>query len=358
MAFLRQGQVDEAIRAGRKLVEVSPEWPTAHHQLGLCLQASRQFEEAMAEHRRAIELDPKGALSHYQLGVCWRDRGRLDEAMAEYRRAIELDPKGAPAHHMLARCLQDGGRLDEAVAEHRRAVECDPRMCLAHEFLVEALLRSGRFAEARTAARRGLDSLPANEPRRPELQEKLKRCERMLALDARLPTLLQAKERSAAAEQLELARLCRDYGRPHGAAGLYAAAFAGQPALAEDLQPGHRYNAACTAALAGCGQGKDATDLGETGRARLRRQALDWLRADLDAWRRLVEKGPEQARPAVVQQMQHWQQDSDFAGVRGAALAPLPEAERHDWQRLWADVADTLARAQGKGNPPKNSRMK
>jgi hypothetical protein len=36
--------------------------------------------------------------------------------------------------------------------------------------------------------------------------------------------------------------------------------------------------------------------------------------------------------------------------VRGPdALAMLPEAERPDWQHLWADVAATLARAQQKG---------
>jgi hypothetical protein len=48
----------------------------------------------------------------------------------------------------------------------------------------------------------------------------------------------------------------------------------------------------------------------------------------------------------------HWQQDADFAGVRGPeALARLPEAERPGWRKLWTDVADTLARAQGKASP-------
>ena len=36
--------------------------------------------------------------------------------------------------------------------------------------------------------------------------------------------------------------------------------------------------------------------------------------------------------------MQHWQQDKDFAGVRGNALAKLPETERKVWQKLWRDV--------------------
>jgi hypothetical protein len=40
-----------------------------------------------------------------------------------------------------------------------------------------------------------------------------------------------------------------------------------------------------------------------------------------------------------VQQVQHWLQDPDFAGVRGPeALGRLPEAERRDWQRLWEEV--------------------
>jgi hypothetical protein len=51
--------------------------------------------------------------------------------------------------------------------------------------------------------------------------------------------------------------------------------------------------------------------------------------------------------------MKHWQQDTDFAGVRGpAALAKLPEAERQDWEELWADVADLLGRAADKPPQP------
>jgi hypothetical protein len=43
--------------------------------------------------------------------------------------------------------------------------------------------------------------------------------------------------------------------------------------------------------------------------------------------------------------MTHWLQDADFAGIRdAAALARLPEAERTDWQKLWADVAGLLRR--------------
>src|SRR5205823_10023601 len=96
------------------------------------------------------------------------------------------------------------------------------------------------------------------------------------------------------------------------AAHFYAEAFTAHPKLADDLRFPNRYNAACSAALAGCGQGKDAAGIDDAKRARLRRQALDWLRADLAAWCQLLEKQPDQTR-ARVQWLRRWQQDADFA---------------------------------------------
>jgi eukaryotic-like serine/threonine-protein kinase len=130
------------------------------------------------------------------------------------------------------------------------------------------------------------------------------------------------------------------------AARFYSEAFAEKPQSADDLREHHRYNAACAAALAGCGQGKDAADLPEKERAGLRKQALDWLRADLKAYRQVMDKSADKAGPEVVQRMQHRLQDTDFTGVRGSeALGRLPEEERGDWQKLWAEVEGLRQRA-------------
>src|SRR5205085_1941739 len=124
-----------------------------------------------------------------------------------------------------------------------------------------------------------------------------------------------------------------------------------EPALADEPASGYRYFAASAAVLAGCGQGKDAVGLDGPRRAALRRQALDWLRADLAGWRRLLEAEPEQGRPAVGRTMEHWLGDRSFAAVRRpAALAQFPEAERRDWRRLWDEV-ETLARRSEGGKP-------
>jgi hypothetical protein len=51
----------------------------------------------------------------------------------------------------------------------------------------------------------------------------------------------------------------------------------------------------------------------------------------------------------MCQTLRFGQQDIGFNGVRGAALAKLPEAERQAWQQLWKDVEQMLRRVQKMG---------
>jgi hypothetical protein len=127
------------------------------------------------------------------------------------------------------------------------------------------------------------------------------------------------------------------------AAGLYAEAFVADPKLADDLQSSHRYNAACCAALASAGQGEDPpgrTKLDEAAKARLRKQALDRLRADLVLWTKLNDSGQSPDRAQLQRHLNHSQNDSDLAGIRDAAsLAKMPAEERAACEKLWSDVA-------------------
>jgi hypothetical protein len=148
-----------------------------------------------------------------------------------------------------------------------------------------------------------------------------------------------------------LAWLCQQpyKGTYAASARLYRDAFTSQSRLAADLRTGLRDNAARAAALVGCGQGKDAAGLDDKERAAWRRQALEWLRADLAFWAREGEKPDPKAWALVGQKMQHWLKDRDLAGVRDPeALAKLPEAERAEWRKLWTKVEALLQRSQPK----------
>jgi serine/threonine-protein kinase len=116
------------------------------------------------------------------------------------------------------------------------------------------------------------------------------------------------------------------------------------PKLAANHRAQRRYNAACAAALAGCGKGKDDPPPEDASKVKLCRQALDWLKADLAAWSKILESGPPQGRPVVASTLEHLKEHSDLAGIRdAAALAKLPQEERAACKPLWGDVDGLLS---------------
>src|SRR5262249_37577645 len=113
-------------------------------------------------------------------------------------------------------------------------------------------------------------------------QRQLEICDAMLAIKAKLPAILAGKERPTdVPTQRALAEWCLKHKRRTATAvGFYASALSTQPSLADDLEAGNRYHAACAAALAGCGAGEDVAELDGEKRAALRKLALDWLTAE------------------------------------------------------------------------------
>jgi hypothetical protein len=147
-------------------------------------------------------------------------------------------------------------------------------------------------------------------------------------------------------DRLAFARLAYDLKRFALATRLWTDVLASDPQLGHNRPGAHRYNAARAASLAAAGQGQDEPPLDDKERARLRKRALDWLRADLSLWTLQLESGQPAAPVAVQQTMSPWQQDTDLAGVRdAAALAKLPTNERAAFTALWADVAALLKNA-------------
>ncbi len=348
----RQGRYKEAEAAHRETLRLKPNFPAAHYDLGNALGGQHRYKEAEAALRETLRLRPDFPGAHYNLGNALASQARFREAEAAFRQALRLKPDDPQAHCNLGGALRAQGRFEDAEAACRQALRLKPDLPEAHGNLGLALRGQGKFREALDSLRKG-HALGIRRPGRPNsrIVAYIRQLERVVALDEALPAVLLGKRKpSGAFEQLELAALCR-----HPAKRLYAAsarfcadAFTAEPALADDLAAGHRYNAACAAALAGCGQGEGAGKLNEEQRASLRKQALDWLRADLTAWTKQVETDKPQARATALAKLTHWQKDADLVGVRDRdALAALPEAERAAWLRLWAEVAALRERAGG-----------
>ncbi len=375
LAWKAKGRLDDAITSYREAVRIDPELTEAHCNLGEVLALHGDLNQAINHYRQAVRIDPNFAMAHYLLGMALLAKGRLDEANEDYQRALRIDPKNVPAHdrnHGLAQDdalihydqifqfdstwapaykdlgshPQDNSRLDEVIDQYKEALRSDPEFALAHGALAQALLAQGRFGEAFTKTRRCLDLLPKNDYRLANLTEQLKRCERLLALEGRLPAVLQGKDRPAdAAECFLFAEICRSKRRFASASGFFADSLEAQPRLADNMKACFRYNAPISAIMAGCGLGEDGPTLSEAKRAHWRQQARKWVQADLVAWARYLDStlGPD--RTLILGILTHWRADPDLAGLRDpAALDRMPEAERQECRRLLSELDALLYR--------------
>jgi tetratricopeptide (TPR) repeat protein len=369
-ALMKKGDPDGAIAAWRRAVRVKPAFFEAHDQIGTALLQKDDREGALAAFRQALQVkadsrpyyhigvalerqgDRDGALAAWRravalkpdhfdlnaaLGTLLFRRGDLDGAVAAFRNALAMKPDHPRLHYSLGMALAWKGDVVGAVAAHRRAVELDPDHLEGHSSLGSALLRQGRVVEALRAYRDGQRRAGKKPADRKRWAGWVRAAERLVELDGRLPSFLKGTASPAGpAERIELASLCLGKGLNAAAARFYTEAFAADKAQADNLAAGNRWDGARAAALAGCGRGADAP-LDARERARLRRQALDWLQAERAAWGSRFVQG--RGRPFVVQNLRRWQQDTDLACVRDPrALDRLPAGERKGWLALWADV--------------------
>ena len=210
--------------------------------------------------------------------------------------------------------------------------------------------QQGQFAEALAEFERGHELGSQT----PELAlsappQWVRETERLVELDRKLPAILAGEAKpSMPSNRSPSPSSAMRRNSTERRRGFWAEAFQAQPKLAEDMKVQNRYNAACAAALAGSGQGKDDPPLDDATKARWRKQAIDWLKADLAAWSKILASGPPQVRQAITQTLQHWKADTDLAGLRdAAALAKLPDDEQKACRALWAEVDALLAKAKG-----------
>lgn len=107
---------NDAIAAYKKVLELQPNHPAAHINLGTLYYNRQDYAQAERHYRNAIEIDPRYALAYFDLGNVLDETGRVQEAIQTYRTALQLAPTYADAHYNLALAY-------EKIREPRRALK-------------------------------------------------------------------------------------------------------------------------------------------------------------------------------------------------------------------------------------------
>jgi serine/threonine-protein kinase len=340
--------LEKAIVALREAIRLQPDVGANHGNLGSALFAQGKWDEAIAEHRASVRLQPENAAAHNQFGYVLNAQGKFAEAVPEHREAIRLQPENAAYRCDLADDLFESGDLTGAMRLVREALQIDPGDGVTLLTLSQILLISGRFGEAVPILERATERLAAHADWAAKYKGLIPKARRLAAHAGLPPAPAAGPEGLGGPLATDLAARALADDHPALAARIYEVVLAASRSRAGDLKAGYRYSAARAAARAGYGRSKDDPPPTEAERADLRKQALEWLRADMAAWGRLLEAGDAKVRADVAPALRRWQKDPDLASVRDPeALTKMQSREQEAWRDLWREVDTLLKKAQG-----------
>ena len=176
VAVHNAGNLQEAERLYRAILDVQPKHPDANHNLGLITVSMNQSAAALPLFKLALEENPKieqfwlsyidalikekqfenAAEAHNNLGITLQELGRLEEAESSYKKSIELKYDYAEAHYNMGVTLNELGKLDEAEAICRQALALKPDYAEALSNLGNTLQALGRLDEAEVSCRQAI----------------------------------------------------------------------------------------------------------------------------------------------------------------------------------------------------------
>ena len=90
-------------------------------------RAQGNLAEAERLYREILQITPRQMKAHVGLGVVARETGRTDLAIRSLQRALTMFEPHAANHALLAGILLEVGRNNEALTHARRACELDPK---------------------------------------------------------------------------------------------------------------------------------------------------------------------------------------------------------------------------------------
>jgi eukaryotic-like serine/threonine-protein kinase len=364
-------RLNDAIAAYRKAIELNPTGGQAYLRLARALETREDWPAAIAVHRKIVEVYPR-VINFVALGNALKLGGQREEARTVLRKAAELD--SASVVRMLVSyglSLNARERLDDAITEFQSAIDLDPNCADAYGNIAWVLLKKQKWADAGTAAKKAIEINPrigwyhnnygVSLEQRGYLEEgldeyrkamqlpnagdkaagNLKKLEPQVVRIPRMQAIQKGEvEPESGAECIQLTQLAKSMKRWRTAARLFEIAFAGNPDLAVGA---NRYNAACYAVLAAVEQGNETGTIDDKERARLRQQAVAWLRGNLTGMTKQAATAKPTERDQLDGTLRYWQRDPDLDGIRAKdAIAKLPQGEREACRDLWVAVAELL----------------
>ena len=137
----------------RGAVELDPERPELHQDLGGTLGRIGRVEEGLKECQRALELRPGWPIPLVQIGIILLDAGRNDEALRHVEDVVGRVPWTPTLGHLLGIAQMRAHRFADAILSFERVLDADPLHALALDSAAHCYLMLQNWSRGRELAK-------------------------------------------------------------------------------------------------------------------------------------------------------------------------------------------------------------
>jgi len=158
------GQLEEAVTEYRQFLQIVPDAPAIHSNLGAALAGLGRFQEAIPEYETALRQSPKLPGARLNLALAYYKMGRISDAAAELEKVHREEPSNHQATLLLGDCYLRMAREKDVIGVLQPEENQNPdNLAIAYllgtalirtkqveqgEVLVDRILRNGDSAEA------------------------------------------------------------------------------------------------------------------------------------------------------------------------------------------------------------------
>ncbi len=130
--YLAKGQVTDAINQYREALRINPLDAKTHNNMGNAYVQRDWLNYAINEYHQSIRLDPKFTDAHKNLAIVYCKQERFQQAISQLRQAIALKPKDAECYSQLGNVFQQMGNYNKAISEYNKAIKLNPNLAEAY----------------------------------------------------------------------------------------------------------------------------------------------------------------------------------------------------------------------------------
>lgn len=124
LSYQALGRLDDALQAYRNAIDWQSDAkvknPGPFIDIGGLFLETNQPEKAVEYLQKALEIAPDDPKAHQQLGKAYFNLNNLPKALVELEKAVQLAPNNAPVHYILAQVYRKQGLGEKAKGEFDR----------------------------------------------------------------------------------------------------------------------------------------------------------------------------------------------------------------------------------------------